>query len=177
MPEQLKNLVQFHFRYKNVLCVAKETQKWSTIHFICFYPSLLLPVCTPLGFVRLFGVVGQVLVKPHLLRDVDSEFDAFNMEEASVRRKLAASKDGGCGSNNNHIIRENGEFNVMKVVVSPAAAPSNGHGKLFNRVHLQEHKYEAGFLHERLREIEADKNELGESQCASFCFLFTNFKL
>lgn len=124
---------------------------------------------------RLFGVVGQVLVKPHLLRDVDSEFDAFNMEEASVRRKLAASKDGGCGSNNNHIISKNGEFNVMKVVVSPAAAPSNGHGKLFNRVPLQEHKYEAGFLHERLREIEADKNELGESQCASSFFLWFLF--
>lgn len=148
--------MQFHFRFTFRFQGDPEI-------VIKLFPSLI-PVCTPLGFVRLFGVVGQVLVKPHLLRDVDSEFDAFNMEEASVRRKLAASKEG-CGSNNNnHIIRKNGEFNVMKVVVSPAAVvvPSNGNGKLFNRVHLQEHKYEAGFLHERLREIEADKNELGE---------------
>lgn len=46
-------------------------------------------VCTPFGFVRLFGVVGQVLVKPHLLRDVNEEYIAFHMEEASVKRKLA----------------------------------------------------------------------------------------
>lgn len=38
---------------------------------------------------RLFGVVGQVLVKPHLLRDVNEEYIAFHMEEASVKRKLA----------------------------------------------------------------------------------------
>lgn len=50
--------------------------------------TLLFLVCTPLGFVRLFGVVGQVLVKPHLLRDVDEEFHAFYLEEASVLRKL-----------------------------------------------------------------------------------------
>lgn len=42
-----------------------------------------------MGFVRLFGVVGQVLVKPNLLRDVNEEFNAFNLEEATVRRKLA----------------------------------------------------------------------------------------
>ena len=49
----------------------------------------IILVCTPFGFVRLFGVVGQVLVKPHLLRDVNEEYTAFNLEEASVKRKLA----------------------------------------------------------------------------------------
>lgn len=144
-------------------------------------------MCTPLGFVRLFGVVGQVLVKPHLLRDVDSEFDAFNMEEASVRRKLAVNKETMLPVNSS----KNGGAaveQIMKVVVpSPPPSPTtnstfngnvsttmnnnnninNGNGSangkgLYNRVHLQEHKYEASFLHERLREIEADKNELGE---------------
>uniref|UniRef100_A0A182WWC1 Uncharacterized protein n=1 Tax=Anopheles quadriannulatus TaxID=34691 RepID=A0A182WWC1_ANOQN len=46
-------------------------------------------ICTPMGFVRLFGVVGKVLVKPNLLRDVNEEFHAFNIEEATVKRKLA----------------------------------------------------------------------------------------
>lgn len=45
-------------------------------------------VCTPLGFIRLFGVVGQVLVKPHLLRDVNEEYYASFLEEASVLRKI-----------------------------------------------------------------------------------------
>lgn len=48
----------------------------------------VVAVCTPLGFVRLFGVVGQVLVKPHLMRDVNDEFHSFNMEEAFLKRKL-----------------------------------------------------------------------------------------
>lgn len=42
-----------------------------------------------MGFVKLFGVVGQVLVKPHLMRDVNEEYHVFNLEEATVRRKLA----------------------------------------------------------------------------------------
>lgn len=45
-------------------------------------------VCTPLGFIRLFGVVGQVLVKPHLMRDVNEEYHASYLEEASILRKI-----------------------------------------------------------------------------------------
>nr|XP_040221043.2 protein Lilipod isoform X1 [Anopheles coluzzii] len=56
---------------------------------VSFLGVLLLLVCTPMGFVRLFGVVGKVLVKPNLLRDVNEEFHAFNIEEATVKRKLA----------------------------------------------------------------------------------------
>lgn len=59
-----------------------------------FYFYYLLAVCTPLGFVRLFGVVGQVLVKPHLLRDVNDEYHSFNMEEAALKRKLKQKLSG-----------------------------------------------------------------------------------
>lgn len=55
---------------------------------VSFLGVLLLLVCTPLGFIRLFGVVGQVLVKPHLMRDVNEEYHASYLEEASVKRKL-----------------------------------------------------------------------------------------
>lgn len=119
-----------------------------------------------MGFIRLFGVVGQVLVKPHLLRDVQSEFDAFNMEEASVRRKLAATKEASVIP----IAYKNGNtFGTqmpVKVVIPQATTENtiniHNNSKLYNRVHLQEHKYEASVLRERLREIEADKSELGE---------------
>jgi hypothetical protein len=40
----------------------------------------------------LFGVVGKVLVKPNLLRDVVEDFETFQMEEASVRRKMDNNK-------------------------------------------------------------------------------------
>jgi len=45
-------------------------------------------VCTPLGFVRLFGVVGQFLVKPQFLHDLDEEFFVARLEEDCVRRRL-----------------------------------------------------------------------------------------
>lgn len=54
---------------------------------VSFLGVLLLLVCTPLGFIRLFGVVGQVLVKP-TTRDVNEEYHASYLEEASVLRKL-----------------------------------------------------------------------------------------
>lgn len=50
-------------------------------------------VCTPIGFIRLFGVVGQVLVKPNLLRDVNEEYQTYNLEEASVLRKIGNNKN------------------------------------------------------------------------------------
>lgn len=45
-------------------------------------------VCTPLGFVRLFEVVGQFLVKPQFLRDINEEFIAYLLEEECLRRRL-----------------------------------------------------------------------------------------
>jgi hypothetical protein len=50
--------------------------------------TLCFAVCTPLGFVRLFGVVGQFLVKPQFLRDLDEEFFVARLEEDCVRRRL-----------------------------------------------------------------------------------------
>ncbi|XP_063699045.1 protein Lilipod [Culicoides brevitarsis] len=71
---------------------------------VSFSGVLLLLVFTPLGFVRLFGVVGQVLVKPHLMREVNDEYYAFNFEEASIKRKLAQinppAVNNGHGGNN-----------------------------------------------------------------------------
>uniref|UniRef100_A0A336MNJ6 CSON004217 protein n=1 Tax=Culicoides sonorensis TaxID=179676 RepID=A0A336MNJ6_CULSO len=71
---------------------------------VSFSGVLLLLVFTPLGFVRLFGVIGQVLVKPHLMREVNDEYYAFNFEEASIKRKLAKINppppNGSSGSNN-----------------------------------------------------------------------------
>jgi hypothetical protein len=50
--------------------------------------SLSFAVCTPLGFVRLFGVVGQFLVKPHFFHDLNEEFFVARLEEDCVRRRL-----------------------------------------------------------------------------------------
>ena len=45
-------------------------------------------VCTPVGFVRLFGVVGSFLVKPQFLKNLDEEFFAYRMEEDCISRRF-----------------------------------------------------------------------------------------
>lgn len=44
---------------------------------------------------RLFGVVGQFLVKPQFLRDVDEEFFVARLEEDCVRRRLSLATATG----------------------------------------------------------------------------------
>ncbi|KAF5305480.1 hypothetical protein FQA39_LY01571 [Lamprigera yunnana] len=55
---------------------------------ISFLGVLMLLVCTPLGFVRLFDVAGRYLIKPHILHDIDEEYHAYALEEECLRRRL-----------------------------------------------------------------------------------------
>ncbi|KAJ8921882.1 hypothetical protein NQ315_008515 [Exocentrus adspersus] len=52
-------------------------------------------ICTPLGFVRLFDVAGQFLIKPQFLRDINEEYFACAMEEESLRRRLKHAQNTG----------------------------------------------------------------------------------
>lgn len=52
-------------------------------------------VCTPLGFVRLFDVVSQFLIKPQFLRDINEEFYACALEEECLRRRLKHAQNTG----------------------------------------------------------------------------------
>lgn len=49
----------------------------------------VIAVCTPVGFVRLFGVVGSFLVKPQFLKNLDEEFFAYRLEEDCIQRRSA----------------------------------------------------------------------------------------
>jgi len=62
---------------------------------ISFLGVLMLLVCTPLGFVRLFDVVGQFLIKPQFLRDINEEYYACVFEEETLRRRLSHAKRTG----------------------------------------------------------------------------------
>lgn len=55
---------------------------------ISFLGVMMLLLCTPLGFVRLFDVVGQYLIKPQFLRDINEEYFACALEEECLRRRL-----------------------------------------------------------------------------------------
>lgn len=119
-----------------------------------------------MGFVRLFGVVGQVLVKPHLLRDVDEEYHAFYLEEASVKRKLENAEKGvqNAKSANHYTDIKAIPTKFVSLAESflyqrrngtkTAQATTAAHHNLF----YSEHEIER--LHERLRELKSERKEL-----------------
>uniref|UniRef100_A0AAR5PZJ8 Lipocalin-interacting membrane receptor limr n=1 Tax=Dendroctonus ponderosae TaxID=77166 RepID=A0AAR5PZJ8_DENPD len=62
---------------------------------ISFIGALILLVCTPLGFVRLFDVVGKFLIKPQFLHDINEEYLACVMEEECLIKRLGQAKNNG----------------------------------------------------------------------------------
>ncbi|XP_077160513.1 limb region 1 protein homolog isoform X2 [Paroedura picta] len=49
---------------------------------------LLLLICTPVGLSRMFTVMGQLLVKPTILEDLDEQIYIISLEEAAIMRRL-----------------------------------------------------------------------------------------
>jgi len=62
---------------------------------ISFLGVLILLLCTPLGFARLFGVVSLFLVKPQFLRDLNEELEVAKLEEECYQRRLHFFKASG----------------------------------------------------------------------------------
>ncbi|XP_011313729.1 protein LMBR1L [Fopius arisanus] len=62
---------------------------------VSFVGVVMLLLCTPLGFVRLFGVVGSCLVKPQFLKNLDEEFFAYRLEEDCLKRRLEHAQSTG----------------------------------------------------------------------------------
>uniref|UniRef100_A0A663M3J7 Limb development membrane protein 1 n=1 Tax=Athene cunicularia TaxID=194338 RepID=A0A663M3J7_ATHCN len=49
---------------------------------------LLLLLCTPVGLSRMFTVMGQLLVKPSILEDLDEQMYIITLEEEAIQRRL-----------------------------------------------------------------------------------------
>ncbi|XP_066441080.1 limb region 1 protein homolog [Eleutherodactylus coqui] len=49
---------------------------------------LLLLLCTPVGLSRMFTVMGQLLVKPTILEDLDEQMYIVTLQEEALQRKL-----------------------------------------------------------------------------------------
>merc|ERR1719277_1076408 len=62
---------------------------------VSFLGVLLLLVCTPLGFVRLFTLVGDLVTRPQFMRDLNEDYNVALMEEAAFKKKVGAEKVGG----------------------------------------------------------------------------------
>ena len=53
-----------------------------------FLGVLLLLVCTPLGFVKLFTLVAELVTRQQFLSDLTEEYQVALMEEAAVKKQL-----------------------------------------------------------------------------------------
>lgn len=126
------------------------------------YFSFVLSVFTPLGFVRLFGVVGQVLVKPHLMREVNDEYYAFNFEEAAIKRKLAQINPP-----NNVSVRLK---SITSININPAKLCS-GTDDLYqirqNSTQCNGNNSNSTKLTDRLKELETERKNLDKLRSSS----------
>ncbi|XP_048479208.1 protein Lilipod isoform X2 [Plutella xylostella] len=138
---------------------------WTYLPFlyscVSFVGVLMLLVFTPLGFVRLFGVVGGVLVKPQFLRDLDEEYYVYSAEEDTLRRRLRNATSTGIGYiSPEPMYPDRGDISApldMDVSKSP------GVGKLAPPLlRLRNGALQAG-LNERLRSVVGRRKEV-ESQ-------------
>uniref|UniRef100_A0A669DEX1 Limb development membrane protein 1 n=1 Tax=Oreochromis niloticus TaxID=8128 RepID=A0A669DEX1_ORENI len=50
--------------------------------------GLLLLMCTPVGLSRMFTVMGQLLVKPTILEDLDEQIYCIHLQEETLQRRL-----------------------------------------------------------------------------------------
>lgn len=59
---------------------------------VSFLGVLMLLLCTPLGFARLFTIVGDLVIKPTLSRNLDEEFYSAKFEEDNLAKKVHTYK-------------------------------------------------------------------------------------
>uniref|UniRef100_A0A8C7RG63 Limb development membrane protein 1 n=1 Tax=Oncorhynchus mykiss TaxID=8022 RepID=A0A8C7RG63_ONCMY len=60
--------------------------------------GLLLLMCTPVGLSRMFTVMGQLLVKPTILEDLDEQIYCVTLQEEALQRRLNGSSQT-CSTN------------------------------------------------------------------------------
>ena len=56
---------------------------------VSFLGVLMLLICTPLGFARLFTILGELVVKPTFMRNLDEEFYVAKFEEEALEQKVS----------------------------------------------------------------------------------------
>ena len=65
---------------------------------VSFMGVILLLICTPLGFARLFTIVGDLVIKPNWARNLDEEYYSAKFEEDNLANKVA-----NCKMSSNHM--------------------------------------------------------------------------
>ncbi|CAB3236734.1 unnamed protein product [Arctia plantaginis] len=123
-------------------------------------------VFTPLGFIRLFGVVGGVLVKPQFLRDLNEEYYVYSFEEDTIRRRMHNAVSTGVGYiSPEPMYPDRGDISALVdagVSISKESHQSILQGKETPLLRLRNGALQAG-LNQRLKRVVAMRKEV-ESQ-------------
>ncbi|XP_052362364.1 limb region 1 protein homolog isoform X4 [Oncorhynchus keta] len=75
--------------------------------------GLLLLMCTPVGLSRMFTVMGQLLVKPTILEDLDEQIYCVTLQEEALQRRLNGSTSSHSHSHGN-VHRLNKELDIVR---------------------------------------------------------------
>lgn len=59
--------------------------------------GLLLLLCTPVGLSRMFTIMGQLLVKPTILEDLDEQIYCIHLQEEALHRRISGCSPHGGG--------------------------------------------------------------------------------
>ncbi|XP_046963140.1 protein Lilipod isoform X2 [Vanessa cardui] len=140
---------------------------WTYLPFlyscVSFVGVLMLLVFTPLGFVRLFGVVGGVLVKPQFLRDLNEEYYVYSFEEDTIRRRIETSLNTGIGYiSPEPMYPDRGDISApvdADASMSKGSKNSSPEGKGTPLLRLRNGALQAG-LKERLQRVVAMRKEV-----------------
>ncbi|KAL7294824.1 protein Lilipod [Trichogramma pretiosum] len=62
---------------------------------VSFIGVVMLLLCTPIGYVKLFGIVGSLLVKPQFLKNIDEAYYSHKFEEEFILYRLKSGENGG----------------------------------------------------------------------------------
>ncbi|KAI2662517.1 hypothetical protein H4Q32_001390 [Labeo rohita] len=70
--------------------------------------GLLLLMCTPVGLSRMFTVMGQLLVKPTILEDLDEQIYCIQLQEEALERRLNGMMSNSYfhGNSQHHLYKE-----------------------------------------------------------------------
>ncbi|TRY98860.1 hypothetical protein DNTS_016660 [Danionella cerebrum] len=70
--------------------------------------GLLLLMCTPVGLSRMFTVMGQLLVKPTILEDLDEQIYCIQLQEEALERRLNGMMTNSYlpGNSQHHLYKE-----------------------------------------------------------------------
>uniref|UniRef100_A0A7N6B1T4 Limb development membrane protein 1 n=1 Tax=Anabas testudineus TaxID=64144 RepID=A0A7N6B1T4_ANATE len=76
--------------------------------------GLLLLMCTPVGLSRMFTVMGQLLVKPTILEDLDEQIYCIHLQEEALQRRLNGMSVGDLKKELDNIVNQRNKLERRK---------------------------------------------------------------